>query len=425
MRRILTLGFATVVLAVIAVTPAAARGTGFSTEQIWPGGADNWEPNVAVDPSSSYVYQMTTRYGGSKVCGQGLKHCNVIRASSNRGSTWGADHVMPAGANVTAQNDPELKVTSNGTVDAAWMNDYDVVFATSTDHGVSWSPLVNFRLQSGLHFTDKPMLAISPTGQDVYVAFNASDSYVASSHDFGKTFTISAKTNSDSLYWFAEEGAVAPNGTVFFSESAEQQSGLGPAELAVIRSTDGGATWQSSVVGTSQERPPCTTAGCTVDFYGAQNAIAVDRAGTVMVAYDANSVPDGPASMYARTSSDNGATWSAAQTVSTAGTLVGADFPQLETGPTAGDFRLAFIDDRNGSAAFNAWFTTRSGTGVWSAPVRLSNATSGAPYKSAAGFVQPYGDYLGFAVDGSGTNYLIWGEGISYTGPGGVWFTKG
>jgi hypothetical protein len=25
----------------------------------------------------------------------------------------------------------------------------------------------------------------------------------------------------------------------------------------------------------------------------------------------------------------------------------------------------------------------------------------------------------------TGVNYVIWGEGISYTGPGGSWYTKG
>ena len=42
---------------------------------------------------------------------------------------------------------------------------------------------------------------------------------------------------------------------------------------------------------------------------------------------------------------------------------------------------------------------------------------------SAGQLVQPYGDYLGYAVSSGGTNYAIWGEGISYAGPGGSWFT--
>jgi hypothetical protein len=302
------------------------------------------------------------------------------------------------------------------------MNDFDVMFARSADHGATWTTPVNLRLQSGLHFTDKPILAISPTGADVYIAFNASDSYVATSHDRGTTFSISAPTNSDGRYWFAEEGAVAPDGTVMFGESSEEQSGLGPVQLAIVRSTDRGAHWATSSIGTSQERPPCTTSTCPVDFYGPQTAVAIDRAGTALAVYAANGTADGPMSLFARTSTDDGATWSTARLVSSAGTAVGADFQQLAAGPTAGDFRMVFMDDRNGPSAWNTWYVRTAGSG-WTAPVRLSDASSGAPYKSPAGFVQPYGDYLGYAVSSSGANYAIWGEGPSYSGPGGAWFT--
>jgi BNR repeat-like domain len=411
-------------MAVVAGAPAAGAHAagGFATEQVWQAGTDDWEPTVAVDPSSSYVYQVTTRYGGQKVCGKGLNHCLLLRASSDGGAHWGPNRPLPATPNTTAQNDPEVKVASDGTVYAAWLNDYDVMVARSTDHGATWTAPVDLRLQSGLHFTDKPILVISPTGTDVYVAFNASDSYVATSHDHGATFTISPRTNADGLYWFAEEGAIAPNGTVMFAESAEQQTGLGQTQLAVVRSSDAGAHWSTTVLATSQERPACTTAGCTVDFYGSQAAVAIDRGGKALAVYAANSVADAPLSLYARTSTDGGATWTVAQLVSSAGSAVGANFPQLATGPTQGDFRLAFMDDRNGPSAWNTWFTTTTGSG-WTAPVRLSNATTGAPYKTAAGFASPYGDYLGLAVTPAGVDYAIWGEGTSYTGPGGVWST--
>jgi hypothetical protein len=420
-RLLLLAAVAAATLAGASTTAARAAG-GFAPEQLWQAGTDDWEPTVAVDPSSSYVYQVTTRYGGQKACGKGLNHCLLLRASSNAGATWGAAHRLPAPANATAQNDPEIQVAADGTVYAAWMNDYDVTFARSADHGSTWSTPVNLRLQSGLHFTDKPILAISPTGADVYVAFNSSDSYVATSHDHGATFTISARTNSDTRYWFAEEGAVAPDGTVMFGESAEEQSGLGPVQLTVVRSADGGAHWSTTILAVSQERPPCTTATCPVDFYGPQTAVAVDSAGKAVAVYAANSAADGPMSLFARSSTDGGSTWSTPRLVSSAGSAVGADFQQLSVGPAQGDFRMVFMDDRNGPSAWNTWYTHTAGTG-WSPPVRLSGAASGAPYKSAAGFVAPYGDYLGFATSRAGTNYAIWGEGPSYAGPGGAWFT--
>jgi hypothetical protein len=56
--------------------------------------------------------------------------------------------------------------------------------------------------------------------------------------------------------------------------------------------------------------------------------------------------------------------------------------------------------------------------------VKLSDATSGAAYKTAAGFLEVYGDYGELAITNTGKSIAIWGEGISYTGPGGVWFNR-
>jgi hypothetical protein len=84
------------------------------------------------------------------------------------------------------------------------------------------------------------------------------------------------------------------------------------------------------------------------------------------------------------------------------------------------------MDDRAGANAFNVWYrkTTNSGSS-WSSAVKLSNLGSGAPYKTAAGFAFTYGDYFSMAVNSAGKNYVIWGEGPNYNGPGGTWSTSG
>ena len=50
--------------------------------------------------------------------------------------------------------------------------------------------------------------------------------------------------------------------------------------------------------------------------------------------------------------------------------------------------------------------------------------TSGAPYKTANGFLEPYGDYGETAITSAGKTIATWGEGNSYTGPGGVWVNR-
>jgi hypothetical protein len=401
----------------------AVTSSAFSNEALWSSYND-WEPNVATAPGSSYVYELTTRYS-TKFCSSGQGHCIVFRASSDGGATWGADQIIcPCRS---AQNDPVMKVAADGTIYQVHMNGYAVVFQKSSDHGSTWSVPIDFKALSGLSFTDKPWIAISPSGQDVYVAFNSTGSYIAASHNYGASFSAPIKTNSDALYWFAEGGAVAPNGNIYFSESAEQNSKTptGPIKLAVISSTNGGASWTTTFFDTSQQQPACTVRSCPADFFGAQAAIAVDAAGTIMVAYVKNATAAAPMNMLERTSTD-GINWGAPVTLGSGGATIGADFPAVAAGPTAGAFSIAWMDDRNGSSAFNVWYrSTTSSGGSWGTTIRLSNLGSGAPYKSSAGFAFTYGDYFSMSVNSSGTAYVIWGEGPDYVGPGGTWSASG
>ena len=86
----------------------------------------------------------------------------------------------------------------------------------------------------------------------------------------------------------------------------------------------------------------------------------------------------------------------------------------------AGDFRVVWQGNGNGDP--RGWDTfyrrTTDGGVTWSAMVKLSNRSTGAPYKTRAGYFFPYGDYISLSVDAAGDNHVIWGEGTSYNGPG-------
>src|SRR4051794_38633511 len=47
----------------------ALPSPGSTTEKVWNRGHDDWEPAIAADPNSPYVYTLTTRYGGAQACG--------------------------------------------------------------------------------------------------------------------------------------------------------------------------------------------------------------------------------------------------------------------------------------------------------------------------------------------------------------------
>lgn len=270
--------------------PAGHRpADGWAAEQRWSPKND-WEPNIAADPSSAWLYQMTTQYGGPLVCRPHMDHCILFRSSADRGRTWHKSIVMnrrqcpPAKACRRAawQNDPVLAVSASGVIYAAWMNQWDVVFAKSRDRGRTWTGFHDFRRALGASFTDKPWIAISPDGKDVYVAFNRSDSYISVSRDYGRKWSKPVRTNKGGRYWFAETGAVAPDGHVYFAESAEHQNAKGTVRLAVISSANRGTSWRTTYVARSQQQPPCAVKGCPNDFYGPQISLAIDRAGTIL-----------------------------------------------------------------------------------------------------------------------------------------------
>ncbi|HYL26763.1 MAG TPA: hypothetical protein VEW74_02950, partial [Candidatus Nitrosotalea sp.] len=89
----------------------AARPSHFERENRWGSDGDNrWEPVVAADPSSRWIYQMTT--------GQRPDYL-LFRASSDRGATWSpARHICRRGTRVPFQYDPQIAVANDGTVDA-------------------------------------------------------------------------------------------------------------------------------------------------------------------------------------------------------------------------------------------------------------------------------------------------------------------
>ncbi len=408
--------------------PSASReATGFDSERLWSVYND-WEPALAADPTSLYVYQLTTRYDGPPPCNRCAGPWIVFRRSSDGGATWEPDQFLTPFRK--AHNDPQIEVSNDGTIYAAWLNDYvpGVKFTKSSDHGATWStPVAVTGRGKKPNWSDKPILAISSDGRDVYVAFNASDSYVAASHDTGATFTAPVKTNSDGRYWFHSGGAVAPNGDVYIAATDYSQDYTGESHVNVLKSTDKGKTWQTVRIDTSAEMPSCDWSdGCYLGFFGPSVALAIDSAGTIMIAYNAGDAAGQPQTLYVRTSTD-GVTWSDRQVVSNASPDVNNAFPALASGPTPGDFRLAWQDDRLGSTiAWNTWYRRTTNGGInWSTATRVSDLGSGAPYKNPDGYAFPYGDYFEIAVDSSGATHIIWGEGTSFTGPGGTWYSRG
>jgi hypothetical protein len=406
----------------------AAAAPGWAGEQLMNVNTDDWEPAIAADPSAPFVYLLTTRYAPKPCSGNCPSPWIALEISSDGGATWSAGRALCA-CKGSGQFDPIIEVVpSTGHVYAMYMNGFNVVFTKSTDHGQTWSTPVPTYGQ--VSWTDKPAFAVSDDGQHVYVSWNgpnAGDPYVAQSHNAGATWTQTKLVNG-SRYFYAYDADVLSSGAVVFSESSILYSGQGGTAEGVVQfhafvSTNQGSSWQNVLVDSVELGEPCEAAGCYADFYAGHSGVSADASGKLVMVYDGATTSGGKQLTFAKRSTDGGLSWSARTTLSAAG--------EHSTGPVvesrgAGDVRVWYAQTNGGNHdAWNIWYRSSADGGVtWTAPVNISDASTGAEYKTAAGFEEFYGDYGEIAITNAGKTIGTWGEAFSYTGPGGTWFNR-
>jgi hypothetical protein len=405
-----------------------AAAPGWAGEQLMNVSTDDWEPAVAADPNAPFVYILTTRYAPKPCPGNCPSPWMALEVSSDGGATW-SQGVPLCACKGSGQFDPIIEVVPNtGQVYALYMNGYNVVFTKSTNHGQTWS--VPVKTYGHVSWNDKPVLAMSNDGVHVYVSWNgpnAGDPWVAQSHDGGATWT-QTKLVDGPRYFFAYDADVLPNGTVVFSESSILYGGQGSTpsgqvEHRVFVSSNQGGSWQNVLVDSVEIGESCVAAGCSSDFYIGHSGVSADASGNLVMVYDGATTPGGKQLSFAKRSTNGGLTWSARTTLSTVG--------EQSTAPTvesrgAGDVRTWYAQTNGGNHdAWNIWYRSSADGGVtWTAPVNISDATSGAGYKTAAGFLEFYGDYGEIDITSAGKTIGVWSEGFSYTGPGGTWFNR-
>lgn len=405
----------------------AAPVAGWAGERVVDVTADDWEPAIAADPNAPFVYLITTRYGAAKPCpGNCPTPYIALQISADAGATWGASKPLCA-CKGSGQFDPIIEVVPNtGDVYALYMNGFNVVFTKSANHGQTWSAPVP--TWGKVSWNDKPVLAMSNDGKDVYVSWNgpnAGDPWIAQSHDFGATWT-QTKIVDGPRYFFAYDADVMNNGTVVFSEGSIDYGGQGSTPSGVVQfhafvSSNAGSSWQNVLVDTVELGEPCVAAGCKSDFYLGHSGVSADANGNLVYVYDGATTSGGKQLVFAKRSTNGGLTWSARGTLSTVGEQ--STSPAVES-RGAGDVRAWYAQTNGGSHdAWNVWYrSSTDGGATWSAPIKLSDATSGSGYKTAAGFQEIYGDYGEIAITSTGKTIAVWGEGFSWDGPGGAWF---
>ena len=214
------------------------------------------------------------------------------------------------------------------------------------------------------------------------------------------------------------------DGTVVFSEQPPYSGAKnvqGEVWHHAVISRDGGATWEDRVVAKVPVGENCIADGCKPDFYIGQTSVASDAPGHLVFAYEGPTTDLGPQRVTSPLR------W----------TPAGHEHGHAALGLRAERDRPAARGAGDGSALVHAdrrrrMIRTR-GTSGTAAPrtaadlvgaMKIFDAPAGAAgYVGPSGFAEVYGDYGEIGVTSAGKTFATWGEGFSYTGPGGTWFS--
>ena len=410
------------VLALGLVAPVPTAHAAFVGEQLMSGTADAWEPFVAADANSNYVYAVWFLPHGPVQCSGCPSSGLQFTRSMDGGMTWSTPVYCPyCVAGSKGQYDPTIKVVAKpaagttASVYVMWMDWNSIAFSKSTDHGQTWAAE---KIVSGTQWADHPWFGMSADGKDVYAFWAKGDLYAVASHDYGVTWSSPLKINTvKRLYYYAEGVEVLADGTVVVA-AAGYPCGKGSSQCTgtitynVFRSTNGGSSYTQSVVDSLKTGVQYMTDGL--------ETVASDAAGTLVLMYTGAPTLGGNNGVWVRQSVNSGASWSAAIPLLESGITADCSYP-ANVGGAAGSFRATFFDTRTGS--FNVWYRQSSDGGMtWTPEVKISDKTSGAPYKNAQGFGAPYGDYSGISILSNGNTIAIFGESApAQAPPGGIW----
>lgn len=406
-------------------------------------GGDDWEPEMAH--AGSRVYVVITHYPGDATCDPADGAANTIdlQVSTDGGRTFGSPAPVwtapVGGVTYTAQADPTVAVDAGGAVYVAFLGygvnggHTDVIVAKSTNGGTSFGSAAKANAKDCKNCDHEKLIA---TNGGLYLAYSqATNHFIARSGDAGATWTQANVLTGVGNVAFAEAMVQDAAGNVFtaWGDCASSNCTGSPAASYRVSKTLAGTvtTTFSPIIGQSVQGPDCPFSSCGFSYFGPQDDLAIDAAGTLYLAWQAgqaNTTRKSPPIIELSRSTDGGSIWSLVGRVDDktasgcAASACYALFPQL-LGGASGTLYAAWMDDRNGSPinhtnGWNVWLrTSTTGGSSWTGPSVRESAYDPAQAQSQPnGFEFPYGDYFGLELNGCGAPHLTWGEGIDWAG---------
>lgn len=444
MRRVVV-ALAAVLAALAAPAALAHAATGQPVRLGFCGG-DDWEPDMATH--GRWVYVVYTHYPGDPGCdaASGSARTTEIQVSSDGGRTFLPPHPVsstPGGVPYTEQVDSSVAVGPDGAVHVGFLGygrsggHLDVIVATSTDHGATFPVAVKVNGRDCGSCDHEKLVA---TSAGVYAAYTrGTNHFLALSRDGGRTWTERLVDRSG-VVAFAEDAVADGAGNVYVAWAdcrAGSCKGVPAADYRVSRTPAGTLATTFTEVATGVQGPACPFKQCGFSFFGVQDDLAIDSAGTLYLVWQQGGTltRGSPPVVELSRSSDGGITWTPLGRVDDkdhfgcAWMTCYALFPQVTAG-WPGQVSVGWMDDRNGSPidhrnGWNVWLRSSfDGGSIWSGPSRRMSQTRSA----LPGFGFPYGDYWALRTGACGSPLLAWGEGIDWAGgpsaPGHVEFAS-
>jgi hypothetical protein len=435
-------------------------GTDATTAACSTGRRQQNEPTVAVDPSApNVVVSGANDYCASIVNGD--VWVGYYR-SENGGGSWtnglvpgypddssAAGLASPLHGRCSAAGDPTQSFDAGGTLFYGFICfnrtkpiNGSVYVARYTGHGANYDRTVLVKrgtpsglFQAGL-FQDKINLAVDQTngdhGGNVYVAWSQYDAFAPAnavlfsrSTDGGLTYSTPVKvTPKERGTASFTDLAVGPDGAVWLTYLTYESASRPTADVWLLRSTDGGVSFDPPTHIASIARfdssqftggtggvdcgdgPFACPSGFTFSRFFSSSAVAADETGVHVVW--ASELPTGQSKVFARSSADGGATWSAAETLDAAAT--GHQwFPDIAS--AGGTITVIFYDSRSDPAYAPNRPPGNDGSGVNSGDVvqaRVARSSDGGEtwFESV---VSTAGSNFGWETHGS-RRVGFWGD---------------
>jgi hypothetical protein len=439
MRRMVLV--AVVVVVGLGVVPQAATAAPPGPVRIGFCGGDDWEPAFAA--AGSLVYVAWTHFVGDPTCdpSSASPGSTYVSVSSDGGATFGPPHTVFTGAvdgiSYPQQADPQVAVGAGGAVYVSFLGfgnsggHTDVILARSTDRGATFGSAQKVNTSHDCKNCDHPKLVIS--GRDIYLAYSQATNHFISHSHAGGAF-VQTDVLRENVVAFAEGGVADAAGNVWYAWADCESSnctGVPAVDYRVSKTKVGTLSTAFTEVATSVQGPKCPFSRCGFAFFGPQDDIAVGGNGDLYLAWQQgqdSSQRGSPPIVNLSRSADGGKTWTMVgrlddkTATGCAGAACYALFPTLRGGH--GDTLYAsWMDDRNGDPidhqnGWNVWLRTSTTAGTsWTGPSqRMSPFMPAQSQSRPTGFLFPYGDYMGLALNSCGQPMLVWGEGHNWVG---------